>query len=142
MSSHLPTLERGRHASLPTLVSSHMSGGRDLWSAPLGEVPRDRVQAIWKVLQEVLDPEIPISLPELGLIYDVAYEEGIARIDLTFTATACPCMDFIREDITDRLLSEHWIDRVELVEVWDPPWTSDRITLEGREKLKRMGVSA
>ena len=142
MSPHLPTIERGSYASLPTLVSAHMSGGRDLWSAPLGEIPRDRVRAIWEVLQEVLDPEIPISLPELGLIYDVAYEEGIARIDLTFTATACPCMDFIREDITDRLLSEHWIDRVELVEVWDPPWTSDRITLEGREKLKRMGVSA
>lgn len=119
-----------------------MSGGRDLWSAPLGEVPGDKVEAIWEVLQEVLDPEIPISLPELGLIYDVAYEEGVARIDLTFTATACPCMDFIREDITDRLRSEHWIDRVELVEVWDPPWTSDRITMEGREKLKKMGVSA
>ncbi|HCW77727.1 MAG TPA: metal-sulfur cluster biosynthetic enzyme, partial [Gemmatimonadetes bacterium] len=43
----------------------------------------DRVRAIWEVLQEVLDPEIPISLPELGLIYDVAYEGGIARIDLT-----------------------------------------------------------
>ena len=51
-------------------------------------------------------------------------------------------MDFIREDITDRLLSEHWIDRGELVEVWDPPWTSDRITPEGREKLKKLGVIA
>jgi metal-sulfur cluster biosynthetic enzyme len=124
------------------MVTTHMSGGRDLWSAPLGEAPSDRVKGAWDLLQEVLDPEIPISLTELGLIYDVAYHEGVARIDLTFTATACQCMDFIREDITDRLTSEHWIDRVELVEVWDPPWTSDRITPKGREKLKEMGVIA
>lgn len=138
----LPVIERRRHAGLPKAVTSHMSGGRDLWSAPLEEAPDDRVQGTWDLLQEVLDPEIPISLPELGLIYGVDFEDGVARIDLTFTATACPCMEFIREDITDRLESEHWIDRVELVEVWDPPWTSDRITPEGREKLKKLGVSA
>jgi metal-sulfur cluster biosynthetic enzyme len=51
-------------------------------------------------------------------------------------------MEFIREDITDRLEQEPWIDRVDLVEVWDPPWTADRITPEGREKLRRLGVSA
>ena len=51
-------------------------------------------------------------------------------------------MEFIREDITDRLESETWIDSVELVEVWDPPWTSEKITAEGRRKLKELGVSA
>ena len=138
----LPAVGPRRHAGLPKSVTSHMSGGRDLWSAPLDEPPEDRVQGTWNLLQEVLDPEIPISLPELGLIYGVAYENGVARIDLTFTATACPCMEFIREDITDRLELEHWIDSVELVEVWDPPWTSERITPEGRDKLKKLGVSA
>ncbi len=90
----------------------------------------------------MLDPEIPISLPELGLIYGVEVEDGVARVRLTYTATACPCMEFIREDITDRLAAETWIDRVELEEVWDPPWTADRITPEGRAKLRRLGVSA
>ena len=51
-------------------------------------------------------------------------------------------MEFIKEDITDRLESESWIDSVKLVEVWDPPWTSDRITPEGRAKLRELGVSA
>lgn len=142
MSSQLLTVEHRRHAGLTTMVTTHMSGGRDLWSPPLGETPSDQAKGAWDLLQEVLDPEIPISLIELGLIYNVAYEDGVVRIELTFTATACPCMDFIREDITDRLTSEHWIDRVELVEVWDPPWTSDRITPEGREKLKKLGVIA
>jgi metal-sulfur cluster biosynthetic enzyme len=97
---------------------------------------------VWEALNEVLDPEIPISLTELGLIYGVDVRDGVAEVRLTFTATACPCMEFIREDITDRLESEFWISRVELVEVWDPPWTSDRITPEGRAKLRGLGVSA
>ena len=138
----LPVVERRRHAGLPPAVTSHMSGGRDQWSLPLKEAPVDRVQGTWDLLQEVLDPEIPISLPELGLIYGVEFDDGVARIELTFTATACPCMEFIREDITDRLQSEHWIDSIELIEVWRPPWTSDRITAEGRAKLKKLGVSA
>jgi len=127
---------------LPKHISVHKSGGRDRWSEPLKEGPADPVAATWAVLGEVLDPEIPISLPELGLVYAVELDGGVARISLTYTATACPCMDFIREDITDRLESEHWIEAVELVEVWDPPWTSDRITPEGRAKLRRLGVSA
>lgn len=118
----------------------HESGGRDRWSAPLLTVPGDPVAAVWDALGEVLDPEIPISLPELGLIRGVEVEDGVATVRLTYTATACPCMEFIREDVTDRLEREPWIRSVELVEVWDPPWTSARITPEGREKLKRLGV--
>jgi len=137
----LPVVPR-RDGGLPPAVSVHKSGGRDLWSAPLEEAPEDPVQGTWDALDEVLDPEIPISLPELGLIYGVEYADGVATVSLTYTATACPCMEFIREDITDRLESEKWIDAVELVEVWDPPWTSARITPQGREKLRTLGVSA
>ncbi len=142
MSTTALPVARGRDGGLPVHVSVHKSGGRDLWSAPLDEAPSDPVAATWDALQEVLDPEIPISLPELGLIYGVGVDRGTVTVRLTFTATACPCMEFIKEDITDRLESEHWIREVELVEVWDPPWTSDRITPEGRAKLRELGVSA
>jgi metal-sulfur cluster biosynthetic enzyme len=98
------------------------------------------VAAVWHALGEVLDPEIPISLTELGLIYGVEFREAVVRIELTFTATACPCMDFIREDLRDRLLQESWIDGVEIHEVWSPPWTNDRITQEGRDKLRSLGI--
>ena len=128
--------------ALPGRVSVHKSGGRDRWSEPLAETPADPVAAVWDALAEVLDPEIPISLPELGLIRGVEVEDGVARIRITYTATACPCMEFIREDVTDRLEREPWIRAVELVEVWDPPWTAAHITPEGRKKLKRLGVSA
>jgi len=133
---------RGLDAGLASRISVHKSGGRDQWSEPLADAPEDPIAGVWAALDEVLDPEIPISLPELGLIYGVDVEGGVAKVSLTFTATACPCMEFIREDITDRLESESWIDSVEIVEVWDPPWTSERISAEGRRKLKELGVSA
>ena len=136
----LPTLKVIPGQGLPAHVQSLVSGGRDLWSEPLAVAPTDPAAAAWDCLREVLDPEIPISLVELGLIYDLAVEHGVATVTLTYTATACPCMAFIKEDLTDRLIQEPWLDRVETREVWDPPWTSQRISPEGRAKLRAMGV--
>ena len=137
--AELPVVRR-LDVGLPAHISVHKSGGRDIWSAPLTVMPADVLRATWDALNEVLDPEIPISLVELGLIYGVELDDGVVTVQLTFTATACPCMEFIHEDIEDRLALEPWVDRVEIVEVWDPPWTNERITAEGRAKLKEFGV--
>jgi metal-sulfur cluster biosynthetic enzyme len=51
-------------------------------------------------------------------------------------------MDFIREDLRDRLMAEPDVEAVEINVVWDPPWTVDRMTAEGREALRRCGVAA
>ena len=132
--------------SLQTLLADgprampHSSGGRDLWSAPLSAPPTDAEATLRTLLNEVLDPELPISLIELGLVYDVGFASGTAHVDLTFTATACPCMEFIRADVRDRLEREPWVRQVEINEVWDPPWTTARITAEGRRKLQSFGV--
>ena len=144
MSTTLPVLpgRPGPDAGLPFQVTSHKSGGRDLWSPPLDSAPEDPVAGAWDALGEVLDPEIPISLVDLGLVYGVDYDEGIVTVRLTFTATACPCMEFIREDVTDRLEQEPWVREVRIEEVWSPPWTTARITSEGRRKLRTLGVSA
>ena len=128
--------------ALPRRVVSHASGGRDLWSAPLPRAPEDPPAAALDCLREVLDPEIPISLVDLGLIYGVEVSDTAVRVRLTYTATGCPCMSFIREDIRDRLLREPWISAVELDEVWDPPWTRDRITPRGRALLRQLGVAS
>jgi metal-sulfur cluster biosynthetic enzyme len=98
--------------------------------------------ALWDALREVMDPEFPISLVDLGLIYDVRRSGGIVEVDLTFTATACPCMGFIREDITARLLREPDVTTVSINEVWDPPWTRDRMSEAGRAVLRKHGVAA
>lgn len=129
-------------AGLPRHVTSHMSGGRDVWSPPLAEDPSDPREALWSALDEVLDPELPISLVELGLIYGAEIDDGVATVALTFTATACPCMEFIKEDVTDRLEQESWVREVRIEEVWSPPWTTARITEGGRAKLRSLGVGA
>ena len=126
--------------ALPRHITSHASGGRDLWSEPLPQPPEDREAGVRELLHEVLDPELPISLVDLGLIYDVRYRDGRVEVDLTFTATACPCMEFIREDVRDRLLMESWIREVEIQDVWDPPWTRERISDRGRAQLRDLGV--
>jgi metal-sulfur cluster biosynthetic enzyme len=105
-------------------------------------IPAERQTGpLWDALREVMDPEIPISLVDLGLIYDVRLAGGVAEVDLTFTATACPCMAFIRLDIEERLLQEGDVDSVRIREVWNPPWTKARITPRGREQMKQLGVS-
>jgi metal-sulfur cluster biosynthetic enzyme len=101
----------------------------------------DAIARLWDALREVMDPEIPISLVDLGLIYDVRMADGIVDVDLTFTATACPCMAFIRMDIEERLLREEGVGAVRIHEVWDPPWTKERITPEGQEAMRKFGVS-
>jgi metal-sulfur cluster biosynthetic enzyme len=106
------------------------------------ERARERENArVWDALCEVMDPEFPISLVDLGLIYDVRRIDRVVEIDLTFTATACPCMDFIHEDIRERLLKEEDIEDVKINQVWDPPWTVDRISEDGKKKLKLCGVA-
>ena len=76
------------------------------------------------------------------MIYGIKIDDSEVTIEVTFTATACPCMEFIKEDIRDRLEQEVWISEVRIDEVWDPPWTTDRITPEGRALLKKLGVGA
>lgn len=97
---------------------------------------------LWSALREVMDPEFPISLVDLGLIYDIRREGSRVEVDLTFTATACPCMDFIKDDTRERLLREPGVDEVAISVVWDPPWTTERMTAEGKATLRQFGVAS
>lgn len=137
--AHRPTGAADRPAAA---LASHVSGGRDQWSEPLDEKPEDAQGALIAALGEVLDPELPISLVDLGLVRNAELDGETARIDLTFTATACPCMDFIKEDVRDRIAREPWVRSVEINEVWDPPWTTAAITARGRRELAKFGVGA
>lgn len=103
----------------------------------------DLAERARRALYEVTDPEFPISVVDLGLIYAVEADEarGAVTVRLSFTATACPCMDFIRWDVRERLLAEPGIDEVSIEVVWHPPWTTARITERGRKILERAGVS-
>lgn len=97
---------------------------------------------LWQALEEVEDPEWPISVVDMGLIYGLCYEDRRVDVKLTFTAMGCPCMEFIIGDVRERLLQEAEVDSVQMEIVWDPPWTRNRLTEKGREKLRSWGVTA
>jgi metal-sulfur cluster biosynthetic enzyme len=105
--------------------------------------PQDRApetQSLWAALQDVTDPEFPVSVVDMGLIYGLQREGETAWVRISFTAMGCPCMDFIVQDIRARLLKEPGIAVVQMEIVWDPPWTKNRLTEKGRERLQRLGM--
>jgi len=95
----------------------------------------------WAALAEIQDPEMPVSLVDLGLIYGVHVDGRRVAIDLTFTAMGCPASEFILEDIEERLLAEPGVDEVAVRVVWDPPWSTARLTEDGRDALEMWGLA-
>ena len=93
-----------------------------------------------EALLRVSDPEYPLSIVDLGLIYGVHVEDRVARVDLTFTSIGCPAMEMILEDIHTEVGAVPGIDRIEVEVVWGPPWTKDKITDRGRRVLVAYGV--
>jgi len=98
--------------------------------------------ALWDALRDVMDPELPISVVDMGLIVDLSQQDGIVDIKLTFTAMGCPAMEFIMDDIRARLLQEPGVREVCIEIVWDPVWTKARLTEEGIEIMRTWGVSS
>ncbi|TME69929.1 MAG: metal-sulfur cluster assembly factor [Chloroflexi bacterium] len=96
---------------------------------------------LWAALAEVQDPEMPVNLVDLGVIYDVREHRGAVEVDLTFTAMGCPASDFILEDVRERLLREADVNEVRVNIVWDPPWTAARMTQNGRDALEAWGLA-
>src|SRR5260370_742160 len=83
---------------------------------------------------------MPINLVDLGVVYGIDERDGVVEVDLTFTAMGCPASDFILEDVRERLLREDGVREVRVKVVWDPPWTSARMTQAGRDALEAWGL--
>jgi metal-sulfur cluster biosynthetic enzyme len=97
---------------------------------------------LWQALQDVEDPEIPISVVNMGLIVALSYDAGVVDLKLTFTAMGCPAMDFIQDDIRERLLAEPDVDEVRIEVVWDPVWTRARIREDAKATMRSLGIVA
>lgn len=90
---------------------------------------------IWERLRFCYDPEIPLNIVDLGLVYNVAVDEGSVRVEMTLTAQGCPSHTEISRDVKMALLNMPGVTNADVRVVWDPPWTPERITQEGRLKL-------
>lgn len=101
-----------------------------------------KAEAVLDALREVEDPEIPINLVDLGLIYDVTVDGRHVSVEFTLTSMGCPADDMIRDSIERRVLEMDGVEEVSTELTWEPAWTSDDITEQGREKLQEFGISA
>ncbi len=109
--------------------------------AASSRLPATEVDRVWKALEDVTDPEIPVlSVVEMGIIADVAVRGGQVCVRMTPTFAGCPALDVMREHI-GRAVRSAGYDDVTVQVVFDPPWTSDRISEEGRRKLKEYGLA-
>jgi metal-sulfur cluster biosynthetic enzyme len=95
----------------------------------------------WAALSEVRDPEMPVNLVDLGVIYGIREVEGMVEVDLTFTAMGCPASEFILDDVRERLMREEGVCDVRINIVWNPPWTAARLTEAGRDALEEWGLA-
>jgi ring-1,2-phenylacetyl-CoA epoxidase subunit PaaD len=98
------------------------------------------VEQVWEALSEVPDPEIPvISVVDLGVVRDVRVEDERVHVEFTPTFLGCPALEVMREQIAARIAELGVQPEVEVV--LDDSWSTDRITDEGREKLRAAGFS-
>ncbi|GAA0457052.1 metal-sulfur cluster assembly factor [Halococcus dombrowskii] len=98
-------------------------------------------RAVWDALYDIDDPEMPISIVDLGLIYGVVIEDGHARVDMTLTYTGCPARDMLQETVRKRVAAVESVDEAELRLVWSPEWTVEMVTERGKEDLREFGLS-
>lgn len=94
-----------------------------------------------EALRDVSDPELPLSVVDMGLVYGVWQEGHVVYVKLTYTSMGCPCAEFIFDDIRTRLLREPQVERVEIEIVWDPPWSKRMLSEEARDILLEFGIA-
>jgi len=104
-------------------------------------VPGSLVARAWQALEQVMDPEFPISIVSMGLIRDVAVEGESANVKLTYTSMGCPWTDWIERDVREKLLAVDGISEVRIEVVWDRPWTRRDIVPSAKIVFMKMGIS-
>lgn len=101
------------------------------------------VEDLEEAMRDVVDPELGINVVDLGLVYGIAAEAGVATIDMTLTSAACPLTDVIEDQARAALTGggpgQGLVDDIKINWVWLPPWGPDKITEDGREQLRALG---
>ena len=87
------------------------------------------------MIKTVYDPEIPVNVYDLGLIYKIDIQGDTCNIEMTLTAPGCPAADFLMEDIKQKVGSVEGINSVNVNIVFEPEWTQDRMSEEAKLEL-------
>jgi len=99
-------------------------------------------EQILEALKVVKDPEIPINIVDLGLIYNVDIKpNAIVDIDMTLTAIGCPVQDMIKADAELAVMRVPGVKGVNVDFVWSPPWTPAKMSEEGKKQMRMFGFN-
>jgi len=85
---------------------------------------------IRKALKTVMDPELGVSIVDMGLIYDVRFESGEAEVEMTLTSPGCPLAPIIDREVREAVSGISEIKKLTVELVWDPPWSKDLMSEE------------
>ena len=97
--------------------------------------------AVWKAIYGVEDPEMPVSIVDLGLIYGVKVADGHAHVEMTLTYSGCPARNMLQRDVQEAVLGIDGIEEAEVNLRYSPQWSVDMVTEEGRKALREFGLS-
>jgi metal-sulfur cluster biosynthetic enzyme len=99
-------------------------------------------EQILEALKVVKDPEIPVNVVDLGLIYDVRIDdEGAVDIDMTLTSMGCPVQDMIEADAELAAMKVEGVKRVNVEFVWSPPWSTQKMSDDGKKQMRMFGFN-
>jgi ring-1,2-phenylacetyl-CoA epoxidase subunit PaaD len=104
-------------------------------------IVNENIAAIWDLIKEIPDPEIPVlTITDLGVIRDVSMEGTKVIVTITPTYTGCPAMNQFEDDIKSTLVKNNYPE-VEIKITYDPPWTTDWLSDEAKLKLQKYGIA-
>jgi FeS assembly SUF system protein len=121
---------------VPEMTQSHEAETHASWT-PDGEyVPPPSEDAVIAAIGTVYDPEIPVNVYELGLIYAIDIEnDGRIKVEMTLTAPACPSAQELPEQVREAVMALPGVADCTVETVWDPPWDPSRMTEDARLQL-------
>ena len=93
-------------------------------------------EKIIEEIKKIYDPEIPVNIYDLGLIYDIKVEDkNTAKVKMTLTSPNCPVAESLPKEVKDGIMQVEGIDKVDLDLVWEPPWDKDRMSEAAKLEL-------
>lgn len=123
--------------------TSYDEGEVDAEYPKTGEGAAGVAREVWDALYEVQDPEMPVSVVDLGLIYDVFVDEAArsVTVEMTLTYTGCPARDMLMNDVKCAAETAPGVDEAEVKLRYSPGWNVNMVTEQGRADLREFGLS-
>jgi metal-sulfur cluster biosynthetic enzyme len=99
-------------------------------------------EEVLEALKVVKDPEIPVNVVDLGLVYDAEIkEDGMVDITMTLTSIGCPAQDIVKADAEIAVMRLAGVNAVNVEFIWSPPWSTARMTEDGKRQMRMFGFN-